>query len=141
MSSPINVKEQAGPCGITCGTCFLGNGTMSEYAKKTAEFIDMSGVKEWASAVPEGSELDWQATLRTLSWLTRYAFCQGCEQGGGPPDCVIRSCAHEKGFELCSQCGELDGCERFNWLGSPDNMKQTLSKYRTKSELKKQVYG
>ena len=33
------VKDQAGPCGITCGTCVLGNGTIAETAGKTKSYI------------------------------------------------------------------------------------------------------
>jgi len=44
MDELFKVKKQIGPCGITCGTCFLGDGTMAEANK----YINMSGIKEWA---------------------------------------------------------------------------------------------
>lgn len=31
--------------------------------------------------------------------------------------CTIRLCARERGYELCSSCGDLEGCARFDWLG------------------------
>lgn len=140
--SPFDVKNQVGPCGITCGTCFLGSGSMANSAKTTSEYINMSGIKEWAHMVPEGSELNWNATEKTLNWMTNYAFCAGCEKGGGPPNCAIRLCATEKGYELCNQCEELDDCSKFNWLGEGvAGLKQKLKENtgKTKSLIAKEA--
>ena len=49
--------------------------------------------------------------------MTTYARCAGCRNGGGPPDCAIRICARERGYERCSSCADLEGCTRFDWLG------------------------
>jgi hypothetical protein len=127
MELPFDVKDQVGPCGITCGTCFLGDGSVANTAKKTLEYISMSGIKEWAPLVPEGEGLDWVGTEKVLSWMTKYAFCSGCENGGGPPDCAIRNCANQKGYQLCNECSELTSCTKFSWLGeSSDKIKQVL---------------
>lgn len=112
-----SVEKQVGPCGITCGTCPLGNGTIAESAKKTKEYINTFGIKEWAPMVPGGSELDWNAADKVMDWVGKYGQCLGCEQGGGPPDCAIRQCANAKGVELCNECDEVRGCEKFEWLG------------------------
>ena len=131
------VKDQVGPCGITCGTCVLGNGTIAETAEKTKSYIAGYGIKEWAPLVSSGAEIDWAETEKTLEWMTKYANCQGCEKGGGPPDCTIRSCANEKGIQLCSRCSELDGCKKFDWLGDYSvSLKQILkeNKGKTKEE-------
>ena len=137
----ITVKDQAGPCGITCGTCPLGNGSAAESAGKTMEYINFTGVKDWSSAVPGGASLDWDKTLESLTWLTKYAYCQGCEKGGGPPDCAILTCANKKGYGLCNQCNELSECTKFDWLGDPTSLKQTLAdnKNKTKEEFVKEA--
>jgi len=77
----------------------------------------MIGIKEWAPLVPEGKDLNWDDTEKTLNWMTKYAYCAGCEQGGGPPNCAIRICAKEKTYDLCNICSELDDCTKFDWLG------------------------
>jgi len=128
------VKAQAGPCGITCGTCPLGNGSVAESAAKTMEYINTTGVKDWSRMVPGGATLDWDKTLESMTWLTKYAYCQGCEKGGGPPDCAIRVCANEKGYTLCNQCKELSECTKFDWLGNPKLLKQTLAKNKRKTK-------
>ena len=95
-SPPLYVKNQVAPCGITCGTCELGNGTAAETAKRIIELINSVGIKDWSPSVPGGSDLNWEATEKTLGWMTKYAYCAGCERGGGPPNCAIRMCANEK---------------------------------------------
>ena len=57
------------------------------------------------------------AADRALDWMTTYARCAGCRNGGGPPDCAIRICARERGYELCSSCSDLESCTKFEWLG------------------------
>ncbi|MCW4051547.1 MAG: DUF3795 domain-containing protein [Candidatus Bathyarchaeota archaeon] len=129
-----NICGQLGPCGIACGTCILGNGTVSETAINTKDYINECGVKDWSPMVPGGSELNWEATEKTLNWLGKYAFCAGCGNGGGPPDCAISLCATGKGIQLCSQCDELDECTKFQWLKEyGETLKQTLSESRGKS--------
>ena len=142
MESPFDVKKQVGHCGITCGTCFLGNGSVANSAKQTLNYINMIGIKEWASLVPEGSDLDWDETEKTLNWMTKYAYCEGCEKGGGPPNCAIRICAKEKEYDLCNMCSELGDCTKFDWLGDgaaalKQNLKENIGK--SKKELVEQV--
>ena len=63
--------------------------------------------------------------------MTTYSRCAGCQSGGGPPDCAIRICAREKGYELCSSCADLEGCARFEWLGElGQEVKQKLKESR-----------
>lgn len=72
-----------GPCGISCGDCVLGNGTVAETAEKLKQFIQMYGVAEWAPTVPGGSEVDFKGLDQSLDWIQTYTSCPGCEQNGG----------------------------------------------------------
>jgi len=119
----LSLENQVGPCGITCGTCFLGSGTMAKTMGEASHYINMSDIKEWSSQVPGGSEINWVETEKALDWMQKYAYCAGCEAGGGPPDCSIRLCAFERGYELCSQCNELDTCEKFDWIGETEDFR------------------
>ena len=111
------VKDQMGPCGIACATCDLGNGTVAETAMRLREDLQKYGVPQWASQVPGGSDINFDNLDRSLDWVQTYTRCFGCEKGGGPPDCTIKTCAKERGYELCSQCPDLEGCTKFDWLG------------------------
>jgi len=131
------VKDQMGPCGITCATCSLGNGTVAETAQKLQEYLKMYGVPSWAPAVPGGADVDFDRLDKALNWVLTYTRCLGCEQGGGPPDCAIRTCSREKGYELCSECPDLEGCDKFDWLGDPKSLKDRLR--RSKGKSKKEI--
>ena len=140
MESPFDVTNQIGPCGIACKTCFLGDGSIAKSAKQTIDYINMIGIKEWAPLVPKGADLNWDDTEKTLNWMTKYAYCAGCEKGGGPPHCAIRICAKDKAYELCNACNELDDCTKYDWLGEHGTtLKQQLKANigKSKQELLK----
>jgi hypothetical protein len=70
--------------------------------------------------------------------MTKYTNCEGCEKGGGSPDCTIRICAKEKGFSLCNECDEFEGCTKFDWLGDKSfSLKERLveNKGKTKEQI------
>ena len=110
------IKGQAGPCGIICGSCPLGNGAVAESASRTRKNIADYKIATWSPFVPGGEAIDWAAVDRGLDWLEKYAVCPGCGNGGGAPDCTIRICARERGIDMCSSCLDLDGCTKFEWL-------------------------
>ena len=118
MTEPSNpTQSQLAPCGILCGSCPLGSGAVAESAGQTRKHISDCQIPMWSPFVPGGEAMDWAAVDRALDWMTTYARCAGCRSGGGPPDCAIRICAREKGYELCSSCADLENCGRFGWLG------------------------
>lgn len=117
MDEALNrIENQVGPCGMLCGACPLGSGTVAESASRTRKHIADCQIPMWAPFVPGGEAIDWTTVDRGLDWMQRYARCAGCQNGGGPLDCAIRICALERGYGLCSSCGDLDGCNRFEWL-------------------------
>lgn len=112
----------------------MGSGSVARSAKATIDYIKMSGIKEWAPMVPEGADLNWGEAEKVLGWMTKYAFCAGCEEGGGPPDCAIRSCARLKKIELCNVCEDLEECNKFNWLGDSSGLKKRLKEIMGKTK-------
>jgi hypothetical protein len=131
------IKDQCGPCGIICSVCPLGSGAVAESAGRTRQFIKDYKISEWSPFVPEGKEIEWASIDRGLDWMTRYTRCQGCENGGGPPDCTIRICAQGRGHELCSACEDLDSCTKFDWLKDHGSQMRAVLKEnrgRTKKE-------
>jgi hypothetical protein len=101
-------------------------------------------IPKWSPFIPEGKEIDWAEVDRALDWMTRYACCAGCENGGGPPDCTIRICARERSYELCSSCADLDSCTKFDWLKEHGSRMRTALKEnrgRSKEEYIKAMAG
>ncbi|MFP4170958.1 MAG: DUF3795 domain-containing protein [Methanomassiliicoccales archaeon] len=130
------LREQMGPCGISCASCGLGNGKVGKVADKLDAYIDMYDIPDWAPQMPGGESIDFDALRSALRWLHSVAVCPGCEEGGGPPDCAIRACAREKGLELCSGCPDLSTCDKFEWLGGyADHLKWKLSQGKSKGKM------
>ena len=69
-----NVKDQMGPCGIACGTCDLGNGTVAESALKLQEYLKNYGVASWAGAAPSGSDSSARSRTRSVEAQTGTPF-------------------------------------------------------------------
>lgn len=121
------IRDQAGPCGVVCASCPLGNGTVAESASRTKKHIVECQIPMWSPFIPGGETIDWTAVDRGLEWMEKNACCAGCANGGGPPDCTIRICARERGYDLCSSCSDLDSCTKFEWLKEHGSrLKETL---------------
>ena len=110
-------ESQLGPCGILCDACPLGSGAAADSAASTRKHITDCQIPAWSPFVPGGEAIDWAAVDRALDLMTTYARCTGCRCGGGPPDCAIRICARERGYERCSSCADLKVCIKFDWMG------------------------
>jgi hypothetical protein len=111
------VKDMVTPCGIKCGECLMGNGSLRETAIDLSKYLKMYDVASWASAIPGGSDIDFKQLDQNLQWVQRSLKCPGCINGGGSPECPVRICSKEKGHTSCSQCVELMSCHKFDWLG------------------------
>jgi hypothetical protein len=121
------VKDQIAPCGIRCGECPLGNGTVSETAMELSKYLQRYEVASWAHEIPGGGEVDFKLFEQNLNWVRNSLKCPGCLNGGGSSECPIRVCSKMKGYFSCSQCAELRACDKFDWLGEKGE--------RQKSEL------
>jgi thiol-disulfide isomerase/thioredoxin len=88
MPEPFeNVKNQIGFCGIWCGSCRGGNGTVIELAKMFKGLIQRDAVERYAP------KFDFDEFMKGLSSMSAIYSCPGCQKGGGIPDCKIRICA------------------------------------------------
>ena len=101
-----NVKGQLAYCGLWCGSCLVGNGTVNELSRKCAKAITDYGLPEWG---PKG--VDYDAMLRGLSTISTMKPCPGCLKGGGRTNCEIRACAISKGLAECVDCETQKACK------------------------------
>lgn len=123
------VKDQVAPCGLRCGECDLGNGTVAEMAINLKDYIQKFDLPSWVHELPGGDDIDLDRLDQNLIWVSRSLKCPGCLRGGGNPDCPIRICSKKRGFSSCSQCDDLKACTNFDWLGEhSDILKNRLAK-------------
>ncbi len=102
----LNVKDQIGFCGIWCGSCIVGNGVLKELTKQYQELIEKYAFEEWAP-----KDFDFKEFKKGLVSIQNTPLCPGCLNGGGVPDCEIRSCARRKNIADCSECGRPEDCK------------------------------
>ena len=98
-----NVRQQIGACGIWCGSCAVGNGSLRLASQRTFEVLESHGIEHWAPP-----ELDYQALAKGLSTVSDISTCPGCRQGGGRAGCEMKACSAERGLSECSECEAAD---------------------------------
>ena len=100
-----NVRGQIGGCGIWCGSCALGNGSLRALIDGLGGVLDSHGAEHWAP-----SEMDYSGFSRGLHALREAAECPGCREGGGRDDCALRACSTERNLGDCSDCANSAAC-------------------------------
>jgi len=64
-----NVKNQVGFCGLWCGRCIVGNGTLKELTKRCEGLIKGYGVDEWGAKDFDSKEfMKGLASIQNLSY-------------------------------------------------------------------------
>jgi hypothetical protein len=96
-----NVKPQIGACGIWCGSCAVGNGSLRLASEHYSEVLEGHSIEHWAPPT-----LDYAALSNGLSIVSDMATCAGCRQGGGRSDCELKACTTQRRLSECSECDE-----------------------------------
>jgi hypothetical protein len=100
------VRQQIGYCGIWCGSCVVGNGTLCELTRRYRMMTEAYDLDEWAPR-----DFDYSEFARGLTSIQDIPSCPGCRAGGGRDDCEIRACARSRGLDDCTRCADFGTCE------------------------------
>jgi len=100
-----NVKNQIGFCGLWCGSCIVGNGTLKELTKRYEGLIKGYGVDKWGA-----KDFDSKEFMKGLASIQNLPICPGCLKGGGNDACTIRPCASKRKISDCNECNEIMKC-------------------------------
>jgi hypothetical protein len=106
-----NVKNQIGYCGLWCGSCAVGNGTIGELAGRLGKLVRDYGVEEWGP-----KDIDYAGLHKSLASINELPPCPGCLKGGGRTDCEMRECARQKHLKECVECEESETCRNVKIL-------------------------
>jgi hypothetical protein len=106
-----NVKNQIGYCGIWCGSCGGGNGSIQELARRFEDIVKNQNLEKY---VPK--EFVFKEFLKGLAAIQKMPLCPGCRKSGGPSTCKVRICALDRGVADCSLCEQLARCTKFEQL-------------------------
>lgn len=117
--SDVKPTDLATYCGLYCGACDIYQKRIGESGKELKKVLDAMKFNEIASQVP-GLE-DYETFYKILNTIiTFFGQCAGCLKGGGDPQCKIRNCCNEKGYQTCAECPSVP-CEKLKPLyeGNP----------------------
>jgi len=99
-------------CGLYCQLC-ADIARVPGQAQALRDTLRAEGWEHFGEHVRPGFKQFWEG----LEFFCREeGACPGCRAGGGFPGCEIRTCAQERGLDVCSECAEFP-CERIEQLG------------------------
>ncbi len=125
--SDVNPMDLVTYCGLYCGACDIYQQRISKSGNELKRVLDAYNFGDIAKQVPELEDYDaFYKTLNTL--ITFFGQCPACQKGGGDPECKIRLCCKEKGYQSCAECPSLP-CEKLKPLsdgypGLLENLKE-----------------
>ena len=109
-----------GYCGMYCGDCPAYTQKMADLARDLrAEFrlYRIGRMADQMAKEPFFKEFKhYNSCYRLLGTIMKLRCTKLCKGGGGPPDCKIRICAREKGFDGCWQCDDFTSCSNLEIL-------------------------
>ncbi len=106
-----SVRRQIGICGIWCGSCIVGNGTLRELTRKYRELITVYSLDEWGPR-----DFDYKELFKGLESIEKVPLCSGCLRGGGRENCEMRACAERRKISGCHICAGHVECKHAELL-------------------------
>jgi hypothetical protein len=110
-SNPVDL---VGYCGIYCNACGIRQGKIKNAVDNLRNIIASYGFDK---IMPELSKYEsslehYNEFEQVMNGIVKlFGDCPGCLQGGGDPNCKVRSCAKQKNYRTCIECGEAKYCE------------------------------
>lgn len=100
------MRDQIGYCGLWCGSCAVGNGTISELAGRLEKLAKDYGIEEWGP-----SDVKYPELHNNLVSIHTVPPCPGCLKGGGRSNCEMKACAKKRHLRECSDCRSFEDCK------------------------------
>lgn len=109
-----NLADLVGYCGLYCNACGIRQGKIRNAVENLRSTIASYGFDK---IMPELSQ--WEPSLKhynkfdqVMNGLVKlFGECPSCLQGGGDPNCKVRTCANQKNYRTCTECREAENCE------------------------------
>ncbi|MBS7633216.1 DUF3795 domain-containing protein [Candidatus Bathyarchaeota archaeon] len=108
-------QNLVGYCGLYCGACGIKQGKIRQAVQNLRKIIAAYGFDK---IVPELSK--WEPSLKHYAeyekvldgLINLFGDCPACVAGGGDPACLLRKCCKEKNLRVCSECEEMESCDK-----------------------------
>ena len=103
-----------GYCGLYCNACGIRQEKIKTAVSNLHDIITYYGFDK---IMPELA--NWEPSFKLYSEFNQvmnglvkmFGDCPGCLQGGGDPNCKVRTCTKQKGYRTCAECNEAETCE------------------------------
>jgi hypothetical protein len=100
-------------CGLYCPGCTRFEGRFAEQKARSQDIGDRYNV------IGEDASPDQKPAARGSEALDvaldsdagHYQSCKGCKDGDGKKDCMVRSCASDRGYSTCVECIRMEFCD------------------------------
>ena len=113
--SEIKLVNYVGYCGLYCKACGINQGKIKAAVDNLHGLVASYGFDK---IMPELAQWEprfnhYKEFEQVMNGLVKmFGDCPGCLQGGGDPNCKVRSCAKQKDYRTCTECSEAEKCDK-----------------------------
>lgn len=102
-------------CGLYCGACGIYQGRIKQAAENMRKVVSAYGFDKMAPELAKWEPAfqhypEYEKVLN--GFVSLFGDCPGCIGNGGDPNCALRKCARQKEYVTCTECNEMDDCEK-----------------------------
>ena len=110
-----DLSSLVGYCGLYCNSCGIRQGKIKMAVTNLRDILAVYGfdkmmpeLAKWEPSFQHHNEFN-----QVMDGLVKmFGGCPSCLQGGGDPNCKVRSCAKQKDYRTCAECNEAETCEK-----------------------------
>lgn len=107
-------------CGLYCNECMNYTGAIANLARDLRKELRNFRFDKAAEALSQVSFFkefeNYGKCYETLGAMVKLRCNKGCRDGGGNPNCKIRTCAVKKKFKGCWECTDFETCSKLDSL-------------------------
>jgi hypothetical protein len=100
-------------CGLYCPGCEIHQGKVTERVEGLKRILTSYkiGGRQDSLSEEEPAFKHYDKFEQVLEGIKgTFGSCVGCRNGGGIPDCKVRSCATDRGYQTCLDCIKMESC-------------------------------
>jgi hypothetical protein len=117
MNMATDLVNLVGYCGLHCNACSIRQGKIKAAVNNLRDVIAAYGFDKIMPDLAnwEPSFKHYDEFKQVMDGLVKmFGYCSGCLEGGGDPNCKVRSCAKQKGYRTCTECAEAKTCQKLD---------------------------
>jgi hypothetical protein len=81
-------------------------------AEELKRFVQAYKYGDWIQHITQ--DFEFENFMKGLNWSAN-SCCNSCLQGGGMPNCEVRTCCTEKSLRNCYFCQDFEKCEELGY--------------------------